>query len=86
LAHAALSDTLLEITRMIEHPVLQIVVVAKGHGILIVIEGLVVFVQTTRLILFEFFTRFLRADGRLFRPFNAPNRPPPAGNPDGGQE
>jgi len=25
-------------------------------------------VQTTRLVLFEFFTRFLRADGRLFRP------------------
>lgn len=65
---------------MIEHPVLQIAVVATGHGILIVIEGLVVFVQTTRLILFEFFTRFLRADGRLFRPFNAPNRSmPPTG-------
>jgi V/A-type H+-transporting ATPase subunit I len=57
-----------------------------GHGTLILIEGLVVFVQTTRLILFEFFTRFLRADGRLFRPLNAPNRPPPVDHRDGGPE
>jgi vacuolar-type H+-ATPase subunit I/STV1 len=32
----------------------------------------VVFVQTTRLILFEFFTHFLRAEGRLFRPVAGP--------------
>jgi V/A-type H+-transporting ATPase subunit I len=36
-------------------------------------EGLLVFVQSTRLVLFEFFTRFLRADGRLFRPLHGPN-------------
>jgi V/A-type H+-transporting ATPase subunit I len=33
----------------------------------VVLEGLLVFVQTTRLVLFEFFIRFLHAEGRLFR-------------------
>ena len=33
---------------------------------------LVVGIQTTRLVLFEFFIRFLRAEGRLFRPVDAP--------------
>jgi len=37
-----------------------------------VLEGLLVFVQTTRLVLFEFFIRFLRAEGRLFRPVSGP--------------
>jgi len=38
-----------------------------------VLEGLLVFVQTTRLVLFEFFIRFLRAEGRLFRPVSGPS-------------
>ena len=29
-------------------------------------------IQTTRLVLFEFFTRFLAAPGRVFRPLPAP--------------
>jgi V/A-type H+-transporting ATPase subunit I len=32
----------------------------------------VVTIQTTRLILFEFFIRFLRGSGRMFRPLAAP--------------
>jgi len=39
----------------------------------IVIEGLVVGIQTTRLILFEFFIRFLKAAGRPFRPLPLPS-------------
>jgi V/A-type H+-transporting ATPase subunit I len=35
---------------------------------------LVVSIQTTRLVLFEFFNRFLRGTGRVFRPVP----PPPA--------
>jgi V/A-type H+-transporting ATPase subunit I len=31
-----------------------------------------VFVQTTRLVLFEFFIRFLRGEGRAFRPVRQP--------------
>ena len=33
---------------------------------------MVVSIQTTRLVLFEFFTRFLTAEGRIFRPLPAP--------------
>jgi V/A-type H+-transporting ATPase subunit I len=36
------------------------------------IEGLVVSIQTTRLVLFEFFTRFFKAEGREFRPLIPP--------------
>jgi len=72
LAHAALSHALLEIAAMVDLPVLQAVVLVIGHALIIVVEGLVVFVQTTRLILFEFFSRFLLAEGRLFRPLSPP--------------
>ena len=74
LAHAALSHTLVDITGMIDSPALQLIALTVGHGLIIVLEGLVVFVQTTRLVLFEFFIRFLRADGRLLRPLQAPAR------------
>ncbi|MCB1799593.1 MAG: ATPase, partial [Gammaproteobacteria bacterium] len=72
LAHAALSHTLVDIAGLIDNPALQLIALAIGHGLIIVLEGLVVFVQTTRLVLFEFFIRFLRADGRLLRPLQAP--------------
>ena len=67
LAHTALSHAVLELAAMPDNKVMQIVLLLCGHLALIVVEALVVFVQTTRLVLFEFFTRFLRADGRLFR-------------------
>jgi len=49
-------------------------VLVLGNVIVLVLEGLVVSIQTTRLVLFEFFTRFLVAEGRHFRPLP----PPPA--------
>ncbi len=39
---------------------------------MLVLEGMVVSIQTTRLVLFEFFTRFLPRRGRIFRPLPAP--------------
>ena len=39
---------------------------------LIVLEAMVVSIQTTRLVLFEFFARFMQAQGRAFRPLPAP--------------
>jgi len=39
-----------------------------GNLFALALEGLLVFVQTTRLVLFEFFIRFLHTEGRLFRP------------------
>jgi len=47
-------------------------VMLLGNLLIIALETLVVSVQTTRLVLFEFFTRFLRAEGRVFRPLAPP--------------
>ena len=43
-----------------------------GNALVIVLEALVVSIQTTRLVLFEFFTRFMQGQGRAFRPLPAP--------------
>jgi V/A-type H+/Na+-transporting ATPase subunit I len=43
-----------------------------GNAAIVVLEGLVVSIQTTRLILFEFFIRFLTARGRPFEPLPSP--------------
>lgn len=51
-------------------------VLALGNLAIIVIEGLIVGIQTTRLVLFEFFIRFLRGVGRPFRPLPPPVPPP----------
>lgn len=49
-----------------------------GNVLVLALEGMVVAIQTTRLVLFEFFIRFLQADGRAFRPLPAPtNAHPP---------
>ena len=50
-----------------------------GNVAIIGLEGLVVSIQTTRLVLFEFFIRFLTARGRPFEPLP----PPPASLPGG---
>jgi V/A-type H+-transporting ATPase subunit I len=54
-------------------------VLILGNAAIIALEGLVVSIQTTRLVLFEFFIRFLTARGRAF----APLTPPPASLPGG---
>ena len=72
LAHAALSQAALTLIGDIQHPLLYGLLFAMAHVLIVVVEGLLVFVQTTRLVLFEFFTRFLRAGGRVFRPLGMP--------------
>jgi V/A-type H+-transporting ATPase subunit I len=74
LAHAALSSAVLQIADGIANPVAQGLFLLLGHGLILVVEGMVVFVQTTRLILFEFFTHFLKAEGRLFKPLQNPQQ------------
>ncbi|MCG6897035.1 MAG: ATPase [Thiocapsa sp.] len=49
-----------------------ILIMFLGNLLIIALEGLVVSIQTTRLVLFEFFNRFLRGTGRVFRPLPAP--------------
>jgi V/A-type H+/Na+-transporting ATPase subunit I len=56
----------------VEQPLFWLLIIVVGNVFAIVLEGLVVFVQTTRLVLFEFFIHFLRADGRIFQPVLRP--------------
>ncbi len=52
------------------------IVLLLGNLLILALEGLVVGIQTTRLLLFEFFVRFLEGSGRAFRPL-----PPPLAHP-----
>lgn len=70
LAHAALSYAVLTLADATSSPWAWALVVLLGNLFAIAMEGLLVFVQTTRLVLFEFFIRFLSAEGRLFRPMH----------------
>jgi V/A-type H+-transporting ATPase subunit I len=74
LAHAGLSTAVVGIAEAAGPaywPVLMI-----GNAAIIALEGLVVGIQTTRLILFEFFIRFMSARGRPFEPLTPPSPPP----------
>jgi len=48
------------------------IVLMLGNVLILALEGLVVGIQTTRLLLFEFFVRFLKGTGRMFRPLQPP--------------
>jgi V/A-type H+-transporting ATPase subunit I len=72
LAHAGLSSAIVALMAAAGHPLLAAVVLVLGNVVVIVLEGLVVSIQTTRLVLFEFFARFLEAQGRVFRPLPPP--------------
>ena len=71
LAHAGLAAAINALCAGIQTRWLAILGLAFGNVVLIVIEGLVVGIQTTRLVLFEFFIRFLRGDGRALKPLQA---------------
>ena len=75
LAHAGLAAAIGGIVAGIETRPLAWLALAVGNLVVICIEGLVVGIQTTRLILFEFFIRFLKAAGRPFRPLPSPEPP-----------
>ena len=72
LAHAGLSVAIIEMAQASGRIAYWIVLVV-GNVVVIVLEGVVVSIQTTRLMLFEFFIRFLTGAGREFKPL-----PPPA--------
>lgn len=72
LAHAGLSVAVVSLGEGADNIVAEVIVLIVGNAVILVLEGLVVSVQTTRLILFEFFVRFFRAEGRPFRPMAPP--------------
>jgi V/A-type H+/Na+-transporting ATPase subunit I len=71
LAHSSLS---LAVVSMADATPLWagILIMILGNLLIILLEGLVVSIQTTRLVLFEFFNRFLQGTGRVFRPLPVP--------------
>ena len=77
LAHAGLSLAVVSLADA-AGPVAGLLVMVLGNLGIILLEGLVVSVQTTRLILFEFFIRFVRAEGRPFHPSRPPASSAPA--------
>lgn len=78
LAHAGLSMAVVGLSAAADSVFFTGIVLLLGNVLIIALEGLVVSIQTTRLVLFEFFIRFMRAEGRPFRPL-APllTTPPP---------
>jgi V/A-type H+-transporting ATPase subunit I len=73
LAHGGLSLAFNIMAEATDSVLVAGLVLVLGNLIVILLEGLVVTIQTTRLILFEFFIRFLRGTGRIFRPLAAPD-------------
>jgi V/A-type H+/Na+-transporting ATPase subunit I len=71
LAHAGLSAAIVEVATT-TGPIGYWIVLALGNVMVIALEGLVVGIQTTRLMLFEFFVRFLAARGREFKALPPP--------------
>ena len=74
LAHAGLSAAVVGVGEATGSTIGFWVALAFGNLLILALEGLVVGIQTTRLVLFEFFIRFLRGEGRPFKPL-----PPPQG-------
>jgi len=72
LAHAGLASAVVALAEAAGHPVGYALVMVLGNVLIIAIEGLIVSIQTTRLVLFEFFTRFFHPEGRAFRPLAPP--------------
>ena len=72
LAHAVLSAAIVALAEASDSAWLKLAALVLCNAIVIVLEALVVSVQTTRLVLFEFFTRFFIGSGRVFRPLPPP--------------
>jgi V/A-type H+-transporting ATPase subunit I len=79
LAHAALESAVFGVAEAVRDPWAAAAVVILGNLAVVVVESVVVMIQTTRLVLFEFFVRFFEGRGRAFRPVASPG-------PAGGQQ
>lgn len=72
IAHAGLSSALVVLADIVDGSEWFWVIMVVGNVFIIALEGLVAGIQTTRLMLFEFFIRFLRAEGRPLRALSTP--------------
>jgi V/A-type H+/Na+-transporting ATPase subunit I len=74
LAHAGLSAAVVGIAAASGGRAGYYVALVLGNLLMLALEGLVVGIQTARLVLFEFFIRFLKAEGRPFRALPEPDQ------------
>ena len=72
LAHAGLGTAIVALAAPVHSRFTSLAIIVAGNAVVIVLEGMVVGIQTTRLILFEFFVRFFETEGREFRPLAPP--------------
>ena len=72
LAHAGLSSAVVTLADAADLGIVKFAILVVGNALVIVLEAMVVSIQTTRLVLFEFFARFMQGQGRAFRPLPAP--------------
>ncbi len=72
LAHSGLSAAVIGMAAAAGDGLGWLLVMILGNALIIALEGLIVGIQTTRLLLFEFFIRFLTAEGRQLRPLTGP--------------
>ncbi len=77
IAHVGIGIMVLILAGLVRVPGAGAAIIILGNAFVIALEGLVVFVQALRLDYYEFFTRFLQADGVPFRPFALPGTPAP---------
>jgi V/A-type H+-transporting ATPase subunit I len=68
LAHCGLSVAIVGLAEATPSRVIAALILILGNVFVLALEALVVGIQTTRLVLFEFFIRFLRGTGRAFEP------------------
>ena len=68
LAHAGLSSAIVSVADAAPSLALKALLLVLGNALVLTVEAMLVSVQATRLVLFEFFTRFFVGAGRAFRP------------------
>ncbi|MDR2780099.1 MAG: ATPase [Synergistaceae bacterium] len=72
LNHVALSFAVMSISRMMEHlpggMMLKVLVLIFGNLFIVGMEGLIVFIQVLRLEYYEFFSKFYKGGGNVFKP------------------
>jgi len=72
LAHAGLSSAIVSLVDAAQSLALKAVLLLLGNVLVLTIEVMLVSIQTTRLVLFEFFTQFFVGEGRAFHPLPLP--------------
>jgi V/A-type H+/Na+-transporting ATPase subunit I len=75
LAHAGLASAVVALASAVSARPLSWALLLLGNALMVVLETLVAGIQTTRLVLFEFFIRFLHGSGRPFQALPSPDTP-----------